>query len=803
VRQARPLDDGGLSVALIDPYYGTTANLTPLAKIVASFPPELGDVDAIVFRETDSIELSPESAEELTEALRSKYAIDIEICVLSLARVDGSYTMTCRHVAGPRVGTESMLNQLRQLEMAAQIERAGVVYRPPHAHVLLPSGSHADAYVRVADLFDDLPSIQRVADWLDDKVNTKTILLADSWTIMPLLQELSRRHTDFRSSPRTAAAPPIHSFVSYPDHDEVRRTFEQIAAQAVSRQDRVLLIMSVVSSGDLLKNVRSLGERHLPGIALDIVAIVNTDSSTTVEHLGMLRNIRRFPAGACELCESPETQALVSIDPKRYFPSFKGRRSTEMITSAVAGEHRSFWEIADRCNAIRVHADVRLGSPGDLPSLAGPSAELKHRVIAIDVVALLKDRAFRESVLESLSKFLARCDLVIVPDHHASTALLDLTRELYPNVKTIILKRPWETDGRTQLVSGLHGARRIMVLDDTVVSGRTIRVLHRLIQDVIHDLPKTDQPAKDYEICGFAIIGRPYSEAQWNRLSDSLRQSGSRSSLHCHLKILMPDGFCPWCDERDRLETVRRRLASGPLFGAPAVSDEAREELALLDARLAILDAPQSGGLSGLDRSLFVCGTDGAIAVRDSDRLTWHSLFGEQLAEATTYAAVATAMHAVRVKAASKQQEQQATTWAWDWAAQRILTAYHDPLIQASFLRAARAEELRMELTPELRAAIDEAFYAIRAPTRPYSPMLAAEHKWAALSQKYAPPMRRLLIGKADEAIRGQLAVAGSVNVEPIAKYLDILERELLLPAQRNTEPLASVPSATSDATRG
>jgi len=60
-------------------------------------------------------------------------------------------------------------------------------------------------------------------------------------------------------------------------------------------------------------------------------------------------------------------------------------------------------------------------------------------------------------------------------------------------------------------------------------------------------------------------------------------------------------------------------------------------------------------------------------------------------------------MNEIRVAKQSELQGRQGVSWHWDIP--RIITAYHDPIIQASFLRASRPEELVLDHASDLVAA--------------------------------------------------------------------------------------------------
>jgi len=768
-----PPNDADIDVILLDAFFPDSADVTPLGKILPSLPPAAADVDAIVIRIED--ELPSEDYTEIAETLRTQWGKAVELALLGPGPND---TMRCTHVAGAPTGIDEMLGSLCELEFHAQLRRSGAVFRPDGAHVILPSGAHASAYVRVADMFDDHAAVRRAADWIRRRVTPDTVLVADTWTIMPLLQELSAKVVA-GSSRGSLRPPPILSFKSYPEPEEVRHTLRRISTLAASRAGaKALFIVSVASSGALFDNLEALSERYMPGVPREVVAIVNTDRRVRVESLCVVDGIQRFRADDCALCLSADRQPVIRIDPKRYFPSVSVRRIPVMITPAAASKHKAFWEVADRQKAVRLHAAVVQGSPLAMHSTArgdvGPVVPVKRRDIAIDVVKLLADRQFRDEVCESLSKFQPRCDLVVVPSHGASSALLELVREIYPSPRIVTL------DGgqREELAEKLRGARRILILDDAIVSGTTVRSIHRMIQDLLHEFSPVERN-DDYTISVFVIIGRPQTEALWKRLEDSLRQGGGRTYLGCHVKLLLPDGRCPWCDERTRLRRVQTQRKRPVIAGAAVASVDAEDAASLfVEQRLRRLNPPQGARLTGLTDSIFLCGPDGEFD--SNDTLTSHSLFGEALHEATAYAAVAAAMHSIRVEKSLELQGQQGVAWHWDIA--RIITAYHDPIVQASFLRAAKPDEMLLENRADMDAAVKEAFYLTDDPDRQVSLMLAAEHKWAALAQKHANEARGAFSMKADEVITRHKSGEHGVQAERIEQVLVTLEAELLLP---------------------
>ena len=755
--------ENGAAVAMLDPYYGGVSRSTPLSKLVADLPAATAGADALVFRGVSRDDLGENGA--LAERIRDLRGVLPEVGLIE--RSDDGKRLRYVPWGGHTHGIGSDLVALRQLEVQAQLVRSSAVHEPPDFHFALPTGFHVRAFIRAADMFDDSTAVERVADWLADRVDSDTILLADSWTIMPLMQELRLRQGE------AGVRGMIHSFPEYPDVGMIREMLQRLRAvgTATGAPGKVLFIMSVAASGTLARRTRAMWEAAQEARALELVSVVSTMASGDVEALCHVPAIERFAPEACPFCRGTECPATVGVDRRRYLPEVSTHRVHQMITPDSATRHRAFWEHCDRTESVLVHSDLF----SDANEGAGTPAT--HRTVAIDVVRLLRDESARDHALDRLAGFASRCDLVVSPQHHATDTLFTLAQALYPDVQKIALRAPFQRDGREQLQGSLKGKRRILILDDAVVTGRATRAIHRLLQDYIHELPSEEAPRQDYQIAAFAVVGRPNSESQWTRLVDSLRQEGRRSFLDSAWRVLIPNDPCPWCEEQSELAQVVQRLRGATRGGREPAEDEV---IGLLEARLGILDRRSEGGrIRGLRRSLFLCDAAGSVRDRESDRLTYHSLFGEGLHEAATYGAVATAMHDVRLRVENDLLTGRSVL-TWDWALDRLFTAYHDPLIQASFLRAAHRDELRVPLTREILAAIGEAFHAIGTDGHAISPMLAAEHAWAALSGKYPVPLRDALLKKSFAALSSRLGGNPDASLR-VSELLTGVRRHLLV----------------------
>jgi hypothetical protein len=778
------------SVTILDPYFSSAPSVTPLGKILSDLPFDVANVDVLVLRGVDVKGMTSEHGEPDLLAARLSDRVERHVALGALDFALSSTALpplTYSQLVGSPTTRPDPTLALRSVEFRAQLHRSGAIHTSSDAHFALPSGAHADTYIRVADAFDDLLVVRRVADWLQHRLSAGSALVGDTWTTLPLFQELARRGSRLAPIQAGGRQPldvepgiPVLTFASYPDSDEVRRVLGSIPPLLAAHEHaKVIFILSVGSSGAVVDNFRRLSETYLRDIEVEIISLVSTSAAVDgVDSFVKIPTIRRYSVAngeECALCNEPDRAALISIDEKRYFPRIIASRRPVMITSSIAGKHRYFWEVASAQDAVRVHSDE------------WSTGSQRHLHIAIDVAKLLQNSTFAERVADTLAAFSPECDVLLVPEHPVTNSLINLAQQIYPSPRVIRVKRPsglavtaastldkLAPEIKAELASSLTGVRNILILDDVVIHGRTLRSIHRLVQDVIGSLSSSCQPSDDYRLRAFAVVARPESEARWIRLTDSLRQSSGQAYLQCCERLLIPGLNCPWCEERRLLdETLRWNLLRSADSPTNAVGSLQQLGINAIERRLDLISQSDRGRTPGLGNSLFLCGADANLGEREAERLTPHSLFGEQLTEAVAYAAVATAMQELRDRDRDEIADTQGLVWHWDLP--RIISAYHDPLLQASFLRAARPEELLLRKDYELYDSMEEIMFGSGDGDLRQSPIVASEHAWAVLSEKYPVKLRHLILDKVIPVVNqwgGNLAAAVAVLEHSLSSQL-------------------------------
>lgn len=594
------------------------------------------------------------------------------------------------------------------------------------------------AFIRVGDALNDIAVVQRWADWLKPHLTKDSIVVGDTWTILPLLQELATARGALGS------LAPVVTFPAYP----TLSAFEQVLLNLLpllsnAEHPQVLFILSVISTKAFLDRIQQHAPRVL-GAGTEVLLLPLVDTRPVVDEwqsFVRVPGIQRYNlhrGEPCALCLDSRKKPLITIDAKKYAPVVEGTLKPQMLRAESASSHREFWQYASETDSVRVHVeDFSTG-------------ERRHLPISIDVSRLLTNEQFRRKVIGKLRMHTPICDLVVLPRHSATDALVGLAETAYRKPDVFVLPRALDDQHRSSEGSELANAEEaleqmflenqyehVLILDDAVINGRTLRSIHRLLQRVLTNVREKEQNTRDYVIHGFVIVGRPATERRWKRLIDSLRQGTTGVRLAAAETLYMPDASatCPWCVEVRVLQSIIRDLTRTPMEDLEQYlalsSIKIQEVLQTFRLRLDHLLPQLPENERVLSTSLYLCRSSGSMDVAGTERLSPHSLFGEHLSEPAAYAAVATAMQEIR----QARVREVGVSYVWD--VPKVLTAYHDPLLSAAFLRATLDEEIVvLGSDPEFEDALAEISFASVHPEFRQSPLLAAELEWALVTEK-------------------------------------------------------------------
>lgn len=571
-----------------------------------------------------------------------------------------------------QVDAETILAQCAQIETEAALVWCNAIWSGPAVHFVAPSGYHTDKFIRVGDAFADPINISRVADWCSYRASPPTVLVTDSFTLLPLLQEIELRWLSARGTRLPKFLLPVYGT----PEDVLRERLSEMVPLARDSNSRVLVLVSVTASGGYVRaltNGLTFFEQPPVFEYLSICKIGDEVSDLTA--ICRLAATQFASREACKLCIDGASKPI-EID-QQHFTTRLGVRLLETPKIAELEEANLIIADADRHGAFRVHVN-RAERHG-------------HLAIFMDTARLLESRVFGARMTIGLARALRgfRPDIVLVPRHEFTSALQNwLANENVAPAIEISLDEPL----RDEVRRGIGGAERILLCDDAVVTGRTMHAMLEIVQR-----EKGRSADSSYQLRGFTLVARPAWAAAWKGLGERFFIDNQRR-LFAGWEINLPDvnangrDVCPWCIEARMLRTVLPRLG-----------EAARP---YIERRIARLSDPE--GLSGqiylaAELAAPVDGWDPAVHTTPS------SYLGD-VSDVGAYVACSALLQRMR-----DAWETSSERWSTRYAIplHKLLRRFTDPVIASAFLRGIQGHEtMAAELREELERTLSELDHA-------------------------------------------------------------------------------------------
>jgi hypothetical protein len=553
------------------------------------------------------------------------------------------------------------LDRARAVELLALLRWGRAERLPQDHHYLLPSGEHAEGFIRLADGIREPRDAEVIASWLAPDIRDGVGVVADTGTITPIVTALSAcvRGIGWRLGE-------IRVLGSYPQtHTAVRAAVGRAARGATG----VLGLVSVNSSGRLLVQLLDAVE----GLAVEPATVhvfvdnnpIETRDDRPVTWLPLTGEplIRRETGPACTLCRSTDRAPLVAIDPVSYSPEWPGATVKIVPSLGHATENNKFWTECSRVSAVGLQRQRR---PGLVP-LRGTN-ELGVR---IDVPSLLQEPAIRADLKTRLTRsvngyFAAhatgaslRPEVILVPEHELRDHP-DLLEETLAALSPEVLAFPGSEAFRGFPLGGreleedtqtaIRAARQVLVFATGTVTGATL-------QQALFAAQMAAPRVGDFEVHGMVAHARPGDGRAWQSLVNSYAYR-----LYVGWRTPLPFRS-PLTDER---ETLSHQVDPDQL--ATAAKDFWHARVRFCATR----EAEDPGGLFW--------------GSKPGEQISPQSIFGERLSAAVVYAAVGAAMEEGRIEASKNELRRV-------FHLPVMLRSYYDAHILAAFLRWLRPHE--------------------------------------------------------------------------------------------------------------
>lgn len=591
-----------------------------------------------------------------TYGIRHEVGIPASICSTNGDRIDAS-------------DDDDLVPRARRAELCSLLQLGEAIWESKNFHFYLPSGRHARAFVRPAHAIRTIRDARAIALWLLSHVErTGTGIVVDTHTMSAVLLALQAEATQ-----RDFALGPIRVLEGYPT--TVVSAYEAVNA-VTTPVTGFLGIISVCSSGTIRDRLLlAARDRHPLVTRADIVSIIDLNpaqssprppgapQSVSLVHLGDARRPGRFHAydGQCPLCDNAETAPLVPVDVDTFdvrFPTF-----VERVMPSIRDPQRnqSLWEACDRMGALEYQA-----SPDEQVQLWRPTGAMTWKV---NWHTLLTDNRFLERCSKRLQEEVnlwqderaksgrspedwGKFDLVLVPARDVARPGFDhfwgAISPLFGPTAVTAFPDSGDWDN-TPLAASVATAKRILIMTLGTVTGTTL-------QRALNEVQRTRKDA-NYVLHGLVIHGRPARRRAWEVLVNSYA-----GRLITAYLTHVPDDTSPLLEEAKHL-----------MADSGALSEEAQ---LFLTHRLAVCR-----GEPGLPKHGFLWGA------APDERISPHSLFGDQLLASTTLLAAGSAIHAQR-------EAKHPPPYRILFELPAIARSYYDPVIFACMLRWLRRAEI-------------------------------------------------------------------------------------------------------------
>lgn len=418
---------------------------------------------------------------------------------------------------------------LRSAEVDSMIHRSGCVFAHQDHHFVLPSGWHADQFIRLASATRSIVDCRRLADWVLAEMTPEMDLLADTGALLPVIQEV-QRHAQGVFGWRTR----VDVLDEYPTVADILERLRDLRGRNSSSRRGTLFVVSVSSSGAAVNRFHQATGEVSVGKSLVICDAADED--------GMQDAMARLPAtrwrpGADGLCRECGSPAKIIIDPSSYDPRTRFELSPKAISPRLARGNANLFQVLSDHDAVRLHYTSNRGA---------------HYAVWIDTPALLSVPAVQEEFHNSLEAVVRQASLTLVPEGPAAGQILELVRQAGG---TDVRRIAAHGDSDEGVRAAIAAARKILIVDDVIVSGLTLMRLRRAVYRVAQ--PSGHSP----DVAAMVYLARPSRLGVLDEVSRPYRGDRGENMHRVH-EILLPSGKeCSWCGERNVLRGLRSQLS--------------------------------------------------------------------------------------------------------------------------------------------------------------------------------------------------------------------------------------------------
>ena len=477
---------------------------------------------------------------------------------------------------------------MKSFALERMIEDEGVFFHHRgDALFRLPSGDLSDFFLRVGNVQTDEDNMRTIAFWSLPYLKEVTHIMAETWSISTTAAYLAQFSSQYSSAQMTVT----WSFLSQylPGSSTDLASLKSRLVETVEQNGRLLFLMSASGSGRLTQEVRKviddlgISERHAQ--ILTLFSLSGDDwSENVIQSLGPLLRRHRLIGRQTE--DTASSKAIISINPKTYFPDYRLVTRTRFSAIRHPAESRLFFH---------KYAGSGIFCIGRRGRTSRESPDRYH-TFYVDFSRLLVHPAFASATKRALRN-IGKIDYIVVKNVGMNYAFLELVLEWYTYLQDnmpVIFRCDDYTQAfeDAEISSALSGAKySVTFVDSVVVTGRSVEDFEILVRKSMDS--GTPVIAKLRYLVG---LFRPYSLTKVRYGKDYVSRAHNHPDFNCQVvcaeQVILPnwnDDDCPWQREAKAHERAIN----------PDVYQHSDHEKDYIGERLSMLAGSSSDGIKG------------------------------------------------------------------------------------------------------------------------------------------------------------------------------------------------------------
>ena len=180
--------------------------------------------------------------------------------------------------------SDELLNQARESELKHYAEEYGAVLSARKGFVYkAPSGIYTDKFLRVGNIQKNRQIIDAIFFWMLPYMKSCVAIVTDTWSIGSIALNAARLLERYQNNQRCV----VEMFPEYIENIHQHQPIIDNLKKQIDRNSscKILVLFSVVQSGDSLANSRKIFENSIPHENLEFLAIYSLNDNDQITSL--------------------------------------------------------------------------------------------------------------------------------------------------------------------------------------------------------------------------------------------------------------------------------------------------------------------------------------------------------------------------------------------------------------------------------------------------------------------------------------------------------------------------------------